>query len=347
MASFDIPYLEKALAKVGIHVQTDNAAASTLLIGAFVLSAYYIASPFISYIRLLLSLFVLPGTSLSKFGKKGSWAVITGASDGIGKEYALQIARKGFNIVLISRTQSKLTALAEEISSKYKVETKTLAMDFSANLDVDFDQMRALLDGLDVAILINNVGQSHSIPVTFAETSQKEMKDIITINCMGTLRTTQIVVPGMIQRKRGMILTMASFGGLSPTPLLATYSGSKAFLQQWSSALGSELAPKGVHVQLVQSYLVTSAMSKIRRASAMIPTPKDFVRAALGMIGRSGGAQGVAFTSTPYWSHGIMHWAMTTFLGTHNRFLIDQNKAMHESIRKRALRKAERDAKKQ
>jgi 17beta-estradiol 17-dehydrogenase / very-long-chain 3-oxoacyl-CoA reductase len=150
----------------------------------------------------------------------------------------------------------------------------------------------------------------------------------------------------MIQRKRGLILTMASFGGIMPTPLLATYSGSKAFLQQWSSALSSELASSNIQVQLVQSYLVTSAMSKIKRPSLLIPTPKKFVRAALSRIGRHGGAQGVPATSTPYWSHAIMHWAISTFVGLNSTIVLGINKTMHEGIRKRALRKAERDAKK-
>lgn len=265
---------------------------------------------------------------------------MTGASDGLGKEYALQLAQKGFSVILVSRTQSKLDALAQEISSKYSVQTKTLAMDFSANLDADYDKLKSIISALEIAILINNVGLSHNIPVPFAETEEKEMADIITINCTGTLRVTQLVAPGMIKRKKGLILTMASFGGIIPSPLLATYSGSKAFLQQWSSALASELRPHGVTVQLVQSYLVTSAMSKIKRTSLLIPNPKQFVRAALGKIGRHGGAQGVSATSTPYWSHGIMHWAISTFAGTMNGFVIDYNRTMHEGIRKRALRKA-------
>ncbi|THW54089.1 NAD(P)-binding protein [Aureobasidium pullulans] len=307
----------------------------------------FITLKIFSFWRLIASLFILPGTSLSKFGRKGSWAVVTGASDGIGKEYALQLAAKGFNIVLVSRTKSKLETLASEIQSKYSsVQTKTLAMDFSQNKDSDFASLKALVSDLEVSILINNVGLSHEMPVPFVQTPEKELKDIITINCMGTLRVTQIVAPGMVQRRRGLILTMASFGGILPTPLLATYSGSKAFLQQWSSALGAEMKPHGVHVQLVQSYLVTSAMSKIKRASATIPNPKQFVRAALGKIGRSGGAQGIAYTSTPYWSHGIMHWALGAFTGTMNSIVLDQNKTMHESIRKRALRKLERDGKK-
>ena len=272
--------------------------------------------------------------------------MVTGASDGIGKEYALQLAAKGFNILLVSRTQSKLETLASEIQQKHKVQTKIYAMDFAANRDEDFANLKKLVSELDISILINNVGQSHSIPVPFNETPEKEMKDIITINCFGTLRVTQLITPGMIQRKRGLILTMASFGGIMPTPLLATYSGSKAFLQQWSTALSGELAPYNIQVQLVQSYLVTSAMSKIKRSSALIPNPKQFVRAALSRIGRSGGAQGIAATSTPYWSHGIMHWAIASFAGTMNGVVLNINRKMHVDIRKRALRKAERDAKK-
>ncbi|KAI6824346.1 Very-long-chain 3-oxoacyl-CoA [Hortaea werneckii] len=328
------------------EVAEDAWAAPVTAVFAFV-GVLWLSLKIFSFWRLVASLFVLPGTSLSKFGKKGKWALVTGASDGIGKEYALQIAQKGYNILLVSRTQSKLDSLSTEIQRLCNVQTKCFAMDFAANNDSDYTKLRSMVDELDVSILINNVGLSHSIPVPFAETDEKEMKDIITINCTGTLRVTQLVLPGMVKRKAGLILTMASFGGLLPTPLLATYSGSKAFLQQWSSALGSEVAPHGIKVQLVQSYLVTSAMSKIRRSSAMIPTPKQFVRAALGKIGRSGGAQGISATSTPYWAHGVMHWALDTLTpGRMNSYVIDVNRGMHEDIRKRALRKAERDAKK-
>ncbi|KAK4548268.1 hypothetical protein LTR36_010138 [Oleoguttula mirabilis] len=324
----------------------DTWASPTTQLFAFI-GVLWLSSKIFSFWRLIASLFILPGTPLSTFGKKGSWAVVTGASDGIGKEYALQLAQKGFNILLVSRTQSKLDTLAAEIQRMYNVQCNTLGMDFAANKDSDFAKLKQMVHELDVSILVNNVGLSHSIPVPFAETPEREVQDIITINCMGTLRVTQLVAPGMVRRKTGLILTMASFGGILPTPLLATYSGSKAFLQQWSSALSSELAPHGVKVQLVQSYLVTSAMSKIRRSSAMVPTPKQFVRAALGKIGRSGGAQGVAATSTPYWAHGIMHWAITSLTpGPMNKYVIDVNKKMHEDIRRRALRKAERDGKK-
>ncbi|KAJ5925147.1 hypothetical protein N7454_007786 [Penicillium verhagenii] len=300
-----------------------------------------------TFLRVLLSLFVLPGKPLRSFGPPGSWAVVTGASDGLGKEFALQLARAKFNIVLVSRTESKLIALGEEITQQFPaVQTKTLAMDFSKNADEDYAALSNLVSDLDVSILVNNVGQSHSIPVPFAQTPASEVADIITINCTGTLRVTQLVVPGMIQRHRGLVLTMGSFGGLLPTPLLATYSGSKAFLQQWSTALGAELAPHGIDVELVQAYLITSAMSKVRRASASIPTPRAFVRSVLSKIGRHGGSSAYAYSSSPYWSHGLMAWFLTSVAGPMNKVVLSQNKSMHESIRKRALRKAERDAQK-
>lgn len=284
--------------------------------------------------------------------------MVTGASDGIGKEFAIQLAKHGFSIVLVSRTQSKLTAVASEIKARYpSVQTKCVAIDFAQPLSQSNDknehsgrgnyvELESALAGLEIAVLVNNVGRSHSIPVPFLNTPVQEMQDIINVNCGATLQVTQMIAPQMVARRRGLIITMASFGGIVPTPLLATYSGSKAFLQHWSSALAAELAPAGIKVQLVQSNLVVSAMSKVRKPSALVPTPKVFVGAALAKIGRSGGAQGIAATGTPYWAHALMHWALASITGTMNWVVVHQNKAMHEQIRSRALRKLEREGKK-
>lgn len=269
---------------------------------------------------------------------------MTGASDGIGKEFAVQLARRNFSVLLLSRTASKLNSLAEEISNlSPTIATKVFPIDFSSSSAEDYARFASIIKELDIAILVNNVGRSHDIPVPFVQTPPQEIENIITINNLATLRITQLVAPGMVARKRGLILTMGSFGGLLPTPLLATYSGSKAFLQQWSSALGSELASHNITVQLVQSYLVTSAMSKIRRPSAAIPNPRRFVRSVLAKVGRSGGAQGWAYTSTPYWFHGIMQWGLAATVGVTGSWVVRYNRGMHETIRKRALKKAERE----
>ncbi|KAL8829255.1 MAG: hypothetical protein Q9170_006250 [Blastenia crenularia] len=322
-----------------------------ILISSFagLLLLLLLTSKLLSFIRLIFSLFILPGAPLRSFGPPSSWAIITGASDGLGKEFALHLSRTPFNLLLISRTQSKLDSLAQEIrSSNPTISVKTLAFDYStSHEESSTQQLKAAIEELDdVAVLVNNVGKSHDIPVSFVDTTEKEMRDIININVHGTLLTTSLVAPRMVAQKRGLILTMGSFGGLMPTPLLATYSGSKAFLQQWSTALGSELQPHGVTVELVQSYLVTSAMSKIRRSSLMVPSARGFVRSALGRVGRTGGAQGWGWTSTPYWTHALMQWGISAVAGINDTWVVRVNKRMHEGIRKRASRKKEREGKK-
>ncbi|KAI0017238.1 3-ketoacyl-CoA reductase [Xylariomycetidae sp. FL0641] len=328
--------VKEALASIPQSVQLALAGVGALFIGSKVLS----------FLQLFLNLFVLSGTNLRKYGKKGTWAVVTGASDGLGKEYATQLAAKGFNLVLVSRTLSKLDALAAELKSKYSgLETKVLDMDFVADKDSDYERLAEMIKDLDIGILINNVGQSHSIPVPFTLTDKAELQSIVTINCLGTLKVTRAVAPGMQSRKRGLILTMGSFGGWMPLPYLATYSGSKAFLQHWSTALASELKSDNVDVQLCLSYLVTTAMSKVRRPSMFIPSPKPFVRAALNKVG-TGGWQGVAHTYTPYWSHAMMAWFVENTIGIGSAIGLSFNKKMHIDIRNRALRKAAREAKK-
>ena len=217
-------------------------------------------------------------------------------------------------------------------------------MDYSQDNTSDYDALATAIDALDVGILINNVGQSHAIPVPFLETATKELQDIVTINCLGTLKTTSVVAPVMARRGKGLILTLGSFAGWTPTPYLATYSGSKAFLQHWSSSLAAELRPQGIDVQFVLSYLVATAMSKIRRTSALIPGPRAFVKSALGKVG-TGGWQTASATYTPYWSHSLFLWAVENTVGPMSRVVVGINLDMHKDIRRRALRKEERAAK--
>lgn len=252
--------------------------------------------------------------------------------------------------MLVSRTESKLKQISEEIESKYKVDTRVLAFDASNDDEADYLKLKNIVEELPVTVLVNNVGQSHSIPVPFLETEEKELRDIVKINDFATLRITQVVAPTIVAtakklKLRGLILTMGSFGALYPTPYLATYSGSKAFLQNWSNALAGELKSSNVDVELILSYLVTSAMSKIRRTSAMIPNPRQFVASTLRNIGRSRvGAQERYGTITPYWSHAFMHFFVEQSIGVYSSIANKLNLSMHQSIRKRALAKARRDA---
>ncbi|EEQ41216.1 putative very-long-chain 3-oxoacyl-CoA reductase [Clavispora lusitaniae] len=328
---------------------SDSKAAQVLLYAALITGVYKITTFSLALAALLADAFVLPPTNFAKYGaKSGKWAVVTGASDGIGKEYALQLAAKGLNVVLVSRTLAKLESLASEIEEKHKVQTAIVAFDASEDKEENYRQLRETIADLAVTVLVNNVGQSHSIPVPFLETDPKELTDIVTINNLVTLKITQTVVPVISKtvksdrKARGLVLTMGSFGGLLPTPYLATYSGSKAFLQQWSAALAGELKPEGIDVELVISYLVTSAMSKIRRTSATIPNAKQFVRATLKSVGKRVGAQDRYATSTPYWSHALMHFFIENTVGVYSSVANKLNFDMHKSIRVRALKKAAR-----
>lgn len=160
-------------------------------------------------ISLLLDVYILRGIPLTKYGggrssstsKPKAWAVVTGATDGIGREFALQLARAGFSIVLASRSADKLSKVASEVkSANASVETKVIAIDFSIADKALYAGMEDTLKGLNIGVLVNNVGKSHDIPVPFAETTIEEMLSISEINVNATLRVTRMIVPGMVER---------------------------------------------------------------------------------------------------------------------------------------------------
>ncbi|KAI8365988.1 uncharacterized protein BYT42DRAFT_588476 [Radiomyces spectabilis] len=296
----------------------------------------------LTLLKTLLELYVLKGISLKKFGAgQGAWAVITGATDGIGKEFAAQLAKHKLNVLLVSRTQSKLDAVAQQLIDEHHVEVKTFALDFTVGNDADFQRLGQVINGLNVGVLVNNVGTNHEIPTPFAEEDEKLINDIVEVNIKGALKMTRLVLPHMREKRSGLILNLGSFAGLVPTPYLSVYSAGKAFLSTWSQAIGKELAKDGIVVEHLNTYFVVSAMSKVRRPTLAIPLVKPYVSSALSKIGLRCGAN-IPFTSTPYHIHGLMNWAINT-IGT-NGFWVNQNFAIQTDIRRRALRKREREA---
>ncbi|KIL65897.1 hypothetical protein M378DRAFT_186262 [Amanita muscaria Koide BX008] len=314
---------------------------------AAVFGAFSIGRLIFQTVSVLLQTFVLSGASLKKFGaRQGAWAVITGASDGIGKEFSLQLAKAGFNVFLVARNKVTLEATASEIQNKYPgISTRIHSIDFSKHDDAAYNALSAAFEGLNIGVLVNNVGKSHAMPAYFIDTPQDEIKDIVTINVNATLRVTHAVLPGMVQRKRGLVLNIGSFSGAVPSPMLATYSGTKAFLTTFSAALGEEVKQHGIIVEHTNTYFVVSKMSKIRKDSAMVPTPAGYVRSVLSKVGLACGAaySGRPNTSTPYWSHAVLDYGMT-LVGIPGLF-ISYTHGLHRSIRQRALRKLERETK--
>lgn len=227
----------------------------------------------------------------------GSWAVVTGATDGIGKAYAEQLAAKGLNVVLISRTLSKLEDMAKEVESKYNVETKVIAADFSRE-DI-YDDIKLKMAGLDVGVLVNNVGVSYDHPEFFAEVDEPDFsRKMIHMNVTSVAKMTELVLPTMLAKKRGYVINIGSSAGTAPTPLLALYSGTKSCVEMFTRSLYHEYSGKGITFQCIRPYFVVSKLSKFRKPTLFIPTPTTFVKSALSTVG-------LETVTTGYWAHAI------------------------------------------
>ncbi|KAG8427344.1 hypothetical protein J3459_006812 [Metarhizium acridum] len=167
------------------------------------------------------------------------------------------------------------------------------------------------------------------MPVSFLETPKDELQNIVTINCLGTLKVTQIVAPILKQRKAWI---NPDHGFLR---WLDTYSLPGYLLRQ-----------QGLPSAMEQCSFLLLPWSKVRRPSLLIPNARNFVKAALGKVGL-GGYQTAPNTYTPWWSHSFMLWLIENIPGVNSPVTIWYNKKMHLDIRRRALRKQAREAKKQ
>ncbi|KAL9711653.1 hypothetical protein Ac2012v2_004724 [Leucoagaricus gongylophorus] len=297
-------------------------------------------------LSVLLQTFVLPGKSLSKFGsRKGAWAVVTGSTDGIGKEFALQLGKAGFNVLLVARNLELLKNTAEEIEARYHVKAQSHVIDFAKAKAEQYEELTGVLQQFDIGVLVNNVGKGHAMPTYLVDMPQEEMTDVVAVNVNSTVQVTHAVLPGMVQKKRGLILNIGSFAGAIPSPMLAPYSATKAFMATFTSALAEEVRQHNVMVEHINTYFVVSKLSKIHKASTFIPTPEAYVRAVLSKVGLPCGAalSGRPNTSTPYWSHALLDWAVT-LVGMPALF-ISYSHRLHKDIRRRVLRKAEREGK--
>ena len=141
----------------------------------------------------------------------GSWAVVTGASDGIGAEFCRQLARDGFNIALVSRTMSKLQAVERECKQiNPKIKTRIVQADFAGNANLPFyENLYRQLDDLDIAILINNAGVMNNGPL--GEVEPKKLKDTIDVDVIHVALFTNYFLPILLKRKsRGAIINVGS-----------------------------------------------------------------------------------------------------------------------------------------
>jgi short-subunit dehydrogenase len=173
-------------------------------------------------------------------------ALVTGASGGIGEDLARLIAAAGRDVVLLARNAPKLQALADELSRAHRISATVLAMDLSAPGAAD-EVARTLAERrINIDMLINNAGfGTHG---EFARENPVEQSRMLQVNVVALTLLTRFLLPGMIERRRGRILNVASTAAFQPGPLMAVYYASKAYVMSLSLALSEETAPTGVTV---------------------------------------------------------------------------------------------------
>ena len=173
-------------------------------------------------------------------------ALVTGASSGIGEAFARALAGRGDDLVLVARSADRLEALAAELRARHGVRAEVIAADLADPAAPDASAAELAARGLAVDTLINNAGfGTHG---EFAAQDAKRERDEVIVNAYAPLALTHALLPGMLARKHGEIVNVASTAAFQPVPYMATYGATKAFLLSFSEALAEEVRAHGVRV---------------------------------------------------------------------------------------------------
>jgi short-subunit dehydrogenase len=170
-------------------------------------------------------------------------ALVTGASSGIGAEFARALSRRGHDLILVARREDRLSALAEELPTDAHV----IGCDLAEEASSLASRVEAL--GLSVDLLVNNAG--FGTYGRFQEIPEGRDAEMVRVNCEAVVTLTRAFLPGMVERGRGGVIVVASTSGCQPLPYTATYAATKAFAQFFTEALHQELRGTGVRALAV------------------------------------------------------------------------------------------------
>lgn len=255
---------------------------------------------------------------------QNSYVLITGASDGLGKAFAFAFASLGFNLVLISRNQEKLSCVKQEINALYpKISIVLVAKDFLDSREKGFfESIYVEIKDLDISIVINNVALDYC--QEFLKTSVEDINNLMTVNLDPLVFLTYKLLPQMIARKRvlgrrSLVINVSSISGVLPTPYFAIYSSTKAFMESFTVTLREEY--KGlVEFLVVRPNFMSTKMNFEAKVDFETIKPQDCVAGVLRDIGRSDDSNG-------NWKHHLLNsiylslnerlllWYYMTFLG--------------------------------
>lgn len=178
-----------------------------------------------------------------------STCLVTGASSGIGAEFARVLAARGRGVTLVARREDRLRTLADELAAT-GVRAEVVAADL-ADPQARERVVAEIADrGLRIDILVNNAGFSTSGPFHLSDLD-RELQHV-RVNVEAVVHLTALVLPGLVERNAGGVLSVGSTAGLQPLPTQATYSAGKAFVNTFSESLATELYDTGVHVTVVE-----------------------------------------------------------------------------------------------
>jgi uncharacterized protein len=185
--------------------------------------------------------------TMSTQTSKGT-ALVTGASTGIGAVYADRLAKRGYDLILVARSLDKLTEVAQQIQSATGRKVETLPADLTLSADVQRVGDRLTRDA-SITALVNNAGIAAAGKLLASDPDYLEQ--MIQLNVTALTRLALAAAPGFVARGNGLIINIGSVVALAPELLNGTYSGTKAYVQNFSTSLKNELAGTGVTVQVV------------------------------------------------------------------------------------------------
>lgn len=212
----------------------------------------------------------------------GPWSVVTGASSGIGAEFARQLAAKGLNILLVARRAERLQLMADEISSEHGVEVRVLVQDLAS--DDLMQALKAATADLEIGLLINAAGFANTGPLL--DNSIETEQQLLAVNCQAPLLMSHYFGNEMRRRGRGGIMFLASIVAFNAVPQWANYAASKSYNLLLAEALGYELKRDGIDVlALCPGSTATEFQQVAGIRKVLTMTAQRVVSDALGALG--------------------------------------------------------------
>jgi len=219
----------------------------------------------------------MPGSAILTKAFQGKWALVTGASAGIGEALAIELAAAGANLVLTARRADRLETLARRLGSEHRIQTQVIPADLAdpAAPQQLFDATEG--QGVAIDILINNAGFGYYGEfVTGDPAWQRTMVDV---NCSAVVDLTRLFLPRMIERRRGDIMIVASTAAYQPVAYMATYAATKAFDRMLAEALAEETARFGIRVSALCPGPTESEFGKVAGSPPAADRGRGFQKA--------------------------------------------------------------------